>query len=104
MSVTHKPSAAWSRDSLAAWQWMADNTDPKSHIGTSPAKCHIEFLRRWAVKIIVLVNDEMGFCDWYYFLSNHFNRELKRIDPFSKPLQEIEFTRGYFETDPIRNQ
>ncbi len=100
MSVTHKPAAAWSRDSLAAWQWMADNTNPKPEIGTSPQHCHTEFLRRWAVKIIVLVNDEMGYCDWYWFLTNHFDRELKRLDPYSKPLRDIEFSGGNFETDP----
>ena len=28
MSVQHKPAAAWSRDSLTAWQWMAEKTEP----------------------------------------------------------------------------
>ena len=79
---------------------MAEKTEPKPGIGTDPKNCHIEFLRRWAVKIIVLVQDEMGWCDWYWFLANYFDAELKRLDPCSKPLRDIEFTGGDFETDP----
>lgn len=98
--VQHKPAAAWSRDSLTAWQWMAEKTEPKAGIGTDPKRCQVEFLRRWAAKIVVLVHDEMGWCDWYWFLSNYFDAELKRLDPHARPLREIEFTGGDFETDP----
>lgn len=100
MSVQHKPAAAWSRDSLTAWQYMANSTDPKPDIGTSPKVCHVEFLRRWAVKILVLVNDEMGFCDWYWFLAKHFESELKKLDPHVGAIRDIEFRSGEFETDP----
>jgi len=90
MPVEHKPAAAWSRDSLAAWQWMLDNTEPLKHVGTDPKHIQIEFLRRWAAKILCLVNDEMPWSDWYWFLDNHFNRELKKADPYHKS----------WETDP----
>jgi hypothetical protein len=102
--MSMKPAAAWSRDSLAAWQWMADKTVVKDGIATSPVHCHLEFLRRWAVKILCLVHDEMDFCDWYWFLSEHFDRELKRLDPYSKPLREMMFNRGEFEPDPKANR
>ena len=100
MSVQHKPAAAWSRDSLAAWQWMLDNTTPNKEVGTDPKYTQIRFLERWAAKILCLVNEEMGWCDWYWFLSRHFERELLRVDPYHKPLREIMFTAGDWETDP----
>lgn len=98
--LCHKPAAAWSRDSLAAWQWMADNTIPKEGIATSPKHCHMEFLRRWAVKILCLVNSEMPWSDWYWFLSNHFDKELLRLDPHSEPIRNIMFKGGNFDNDP----
>ena len=101
-SLIYKPAAAWSRDSLAAWQWMADSTTPKSGIGTDPKHVHAEFLRRWAVKILCLVNAEMPWSDWYWFLSNHFNKELLRLDPHSKPLHDSMFRGGDFDNDPAR--
>src|ERR1035441_4769237 len=96
----YKPGAAWSRDSLAAWQWMADSTIPKPGIGTDPTRVHQEFLRRWAVKILCLVNAEMPFSDWYWFLSAHFDKELLRLDPHSKPLRDIMFRGGDYDSDP----
>ena len=77
----HRPAAAWSRDSLAAWQWMIDKTDPQSGIGTSPTRSHEMFLRRWAIKILSLVSDEMPYSDWYWFLNDHFHKELFRRWP-----------------------
>src|SRR5271165_3470247 len=96
-----KPAAAWSRDSLAAWQFMADETIPKpDRAVTNPKHCHVEFLRRWAIKILCLVNNEMPYSDWYWFLSNHFDKELLRLDPYVKPLRDAMFTRGDFDNDP----
>jgi len=98
VSQMHKPAAAWSRDSLAAWQWMLDNTKPKDGIGTHPPSVHENFLRRWACKVLCLVQDEMPWSDWYWFLSNHFNKELARVYPGCKP---VELFRGPdFEPDP----
>ncbi len=96
----YKPAAAWSRDSLAAWQWMADNTTPKPGIGTCPEVVHREFLRRWAIKILCLVNAEMPFSDWYWFLSAHFDKELLKLDKYSKPLRDSMFRGGDFDNDP----
>lgn len=102
VGVIHKPAAAWSRDSLAAWQWLLDNTAALPHVGTHPEGCRIEFLRRWAVKILCLVNDEMPYSDWFWFLSNHFERELKRVDPAVRPLNELMFKGGEWEGDPAK--
>jgi hypothetical protein len=95
-----KPAAAWSRDSLAAWQFMADETTPRPGRATCPEHCHTEFLRRWAIKILCLVNNEMPHSDWYWFLSHHFDKELLRLDPYVKPLREAMFVGGDFDNDP----
>ena len=100
-SRVHKPAAAWSRDSLTAWQWMADNTTPKESVGTNPALVHVKFLRRWAIKILCLVNVEMPWSDWYHFLSRHFDKELLRLDPHSTPVRADMFVAGNFDNDPV---
>jgi hypothetical protein len=102
MSVNHKPAAAWSRDSLTAWQWLKENTSALPHVGTSPERCRIKFLRRWAVKILCLVNDEMDFCDWYWFLDSHLEKELREIDPTGPKLGSLMFRNGEYEPDRQR--
>jgi hypothetical protein len=41
----------------------------------------------------------MGFCDWYWFLTRHFEKELKALDPHIGPIRDIEFRGGNFEPD-----
>jgi hypothetical protein len=100
----YKPAAAWSRDSLTAWQWMADNTQPLPSVGADPQGCHTRFLRRWAVKILILVNVETGWSDWYWFLYGHFEKELLRMSPGEKPLRDYMFTKGSFDNDPVSDR
>ena len=99
MSVQHKPAAAWSRDSLTAWEYMATDCTRNEGTATAPKHAHVEFLRRWAAKILVLVNDEMGFCDWYWFLARYFETKLKQMDPHVGPVRDLEFRGGNFEPD-----
>jgi hypothetical protein len=79
MPIMHKPAAAWSRDSLSSWQYVADKLMPS--VGSADHHNTVHFLHRWAIKIVTLVSEEMPWSDWYYFLSNHFKRELDRMEP-----------------------
>lgn len=86
---------------MAAWDYMKSDCRHKAERVTDPDHCHYLFLRRWAVKILTLVHEEMDFCDWYWFLSRYFDRELLSLDKYHKPLSGMLFrdpnTR---ETDP----
>jgi len=97
MSTMHKPAAAWSRDALSAWQTVADDYIPE--LKGDKRLIAVYFLRRWAVKTINLVADEMPWSDWYWFLVGHFKRELERLEPgFTKQFPLNEFDPR--ETDP----
>lgn len=95
----HRPAAAWSRDSLIAWDYMKTDCRRKVEGVSDPEGCHYRFLCRWAIKILTLVHEEMDFCGWYWFLVHYFNKELQSLNEFHKPLEEFRDPNTR-ETDP----
>ena len=101
MSTMHRPAAAWSRDALMAWEYVFANCEPTRSTATDKAHSHYHFMQRWAVKTVNLVNEEMGYCDWYWFLCRYFDEKLSNMFQHHVSIARMEFrdpnTR---ETDP----
>lgn len=96
----HRPAAAWSRDSLVSWDYMKTDCMRKPGTAGDPAHAHYSFLCRWAIKILTLVHEEMGFCDWYWFLDRHFNKELMELHKLHEKLMWFR-DPNTGETDPM---